>query len=143
MSNTSTYLSPEEIAAFQNRRNYANTAADRSVAYLRYQKQVADNNYANNRNRIDTSWNQNWYNQQGGFGRRGIFNSGIYTGAGTNWRQQRDNAMQDYARQYQNQLGDYAQQESNVEAIRNSTLAGVDNEQQASQAMKAALIRGA
>lgn len=137
-----TFLGPEELAAYNTRRNVANTSADRSLAYLAYQRQMAEQNYGQDRNRVQTAWNQNWFNQQGGFGRRGIFNSGIYKGAGTNWAQQRDNALSDQERAYQQALGGLSQQELNVEAIRNATVGGVDAEQQARQALKAAEIRG-
>lgn len=137
-----TFLGPEELAAYNSRRNMANTAANRSLAYLAYQRQVAEQNYGQDRNRVQTAWNQNWYNQQGGFGRRGLFNSGIYKGAGTNWQQQMDNALADQRRAYDQGMGDLSQQELNVEATRNSALLGVDAEQQARQALMAARIRG-
>jgi len=138
-----TFLSPEELAAYNTRRNVANTAANRSLAYLTYQRQQAEQNYGQERNRVQTAWNQNWYNQQGGFGRRGLFNSGIFRGAGTNWQQQSDNALADQRRAYDQLLGGLGQQELNVEATRNSALSGVDAEQQARQALMAARIRGA
>jgi hypothetical protein len=141
MSNTNTYLSPEEIYAYTVRGNTANTMADRSLAQLGYMKSMLENNYAQDKNRVSTAWDQNWNNQQGGFAHKGLFNSGIYSGAGTQWAQQKQNALADQQRAYQNNMGNYTQQELNTEAVRNSTLNQIAAEQQASQATKADQIR--
>lgn len=142
MSNTNTYQSPEEIYAYQIRRNTANTMADRSLAQLGYMKSMLENNYAQDKNRVTTAWDQNWNNQQGGFGKRGIFNSGIYTGAGTTWAQQKQNALDDQKRAYLGNMGNYTQQELNTEAVRNSSLDQIQAEQLARQGMMASQIRG-
>jgi hypothetical protein len=142
MSTVNSYLSPEEIAAYQNRRDQQNTAFKRAMANLVYQRSNAETNYGVNQNRVNTGWNQNWNNQQGGFARRGVFNSGIYTGAGTNWQMNKDNALADMGRQYAQQQGGFEQLQGNLEAVQNSTIGQIEREQQANQAMKAARIQG-
>ena len=142
MSNTSNYLTPEEINAYQVRRQQADTAFGRQLANLNYQRSVAGQDYGIGKTRIATSWDKAFRQLPAAFVRRGVLRSGIYNQGFGDYLTGRENATQDWALQNQRRMAALQNQQDDFEAIRNMTLQQIEAEQAARQAGLAAAIRG-
>lgn len=142
MSNTSNYLTPEEINAYQVRRQQADTAFGRQRANLDYQRALAGQDYGLGQTRIARSWDQAFRRLPGSFARRGITRSGIYNQGFGDYLTNRENATADWDLQNQRRMAGFQNQQQDLELIRNMTLQQIEAEQAARQAALAAQLRG-
>ena len=143
MSDSSSYMTPEEINAYAVRRFGINDTADRSLAQLTYQRSMDRNQYGADQSKLNRMWDQSYNGMHGGFAKRNLFNSGVYKQAGTDYGINRSNALSDFTRQYTARQGGYDIQQGNIDASRTNSNNQIEAEKQASQAARAAQIRGA
>jgi len=142
MSNTTNYLTPEEINAYQVRRQQADTAFGRQRANLDYQRSIAAQDYGLGKTRLTRSWDQAFRKLPASFARRGVLRSGIYRQGFGDYQTGRENAASDWEMQNQRRMDAFQNQQNDLELIRNMTLQQIEAEQAARQAGLAAAIRG-
>ena len=142
MSNTSNYMSPEEINMYQVRRQQADTAFGRGRANLDYQRGIATQDYNLGRPRITRSWDQAFKQLPSNFARRGLLRSGVYNQGFKDYQTNRENAFSDWELQNTRRMGGFQNQQDDFEAMRTMQLQQIEAEQNARRAALAAQLRG-
>ena len=140
MSNTSNYMTPEEINAYQVRRQQADTAFGRQRANLDYQRGIAGQDYGIGQTRIARSWDKAFQQLPAAFARRGGMRSGIYNQGFKDYLTGRENAESDWNLQNRRRMDAFQNQQDDLELIRNMALQQIESEQSARQAALAAEI---
>lgn len=141
MSNVTNYLTPEEINAYQTRRQAADTSFGRQRANLDYQRSVSGQDYGIGNARIARSWDQAYKQLPSTFARRGILRSGIYNQGYKDYLTNRQNAVSDWELQNTRRMAGFQNQQDDYEAIRNMQLQQIESEQLARQSRLAAEIQ--
>lgn len=143
MTNTSNFLSPQEITAYGARRLAANTGYSTSKSVNNYQRSLDINKFGTDQTALNRSWDRAYNNLSGGYAKRGILNSGIYANAGTDYGIDRSSALSNFARDYQGRQQGFDLNDRNLTNVHDSTMNSINADQAASQAERAATIRGA
>ena len=142
MSNTSNYMSPEEINAYQVRRQQADTAFGRGRANLDYQRGIQGQDYGIGNTRIARSWDQAFRQLPSSFARRGILRSGIYDQGFGDYKTNRENATFDWDLQNNRRMSGFQNQQDDLEAVRIMQNQQINAEENARRASLAATLRG-
>lgn len=141
MSNTTNHLTPEEINAYQTRRQGVNTVFGRQRANLDYQRGVSGQDYGLGNTRIARSWDEAYRKLPSSFARRGILRSGIYNQNFGDYKTNRENATGDWELQNARRMAGYQNQQDDYEANRTMQLNQIEAEQGARQSRLAAEIQ--
>mgnify|MGYP007125156356 CR=1 FL=1 len=142
MSNTSNYMSPEEINMYQVRRQQADTAFGRGRANLDFQRGIQGQDYGIGNARIARSWDQAFRQLPSSFARRGILRSGIYNQGFGDYKTNRENADFDWNLQNNRRMGGFQNQQDDLEAVRTMQNQQIDSQENARRASLAATLRG-
>lgn len=142
MSNTTNYLNPEEINAYQTRANQADTAFQRGMGRLAYQRGRAAEDFGIGNTRLTKSWDKFQTNLPAQYARKNILRSGIYNQGFQDYQLNRTNAFDDYGLNYSRQQDAFNQQNDDLESARNMALTDIENQRAARQSNLAAQIRG-
>lgn len=141
MTDTSGYLSPEEIAAFQTRRNTVNDQYSTGLSNLTFGKSQAYQDYVLGNKQLAQTWGRAFQGLASPLARRGLGDSGIYQQAIQNYYQDRQNAMNNASMLFDRNLKSLNLQGLNLEGSRQSSLSSIDAEEAARRASVAATIR--
>lgn len=141
MSNVTNYLSPEEINAYQIRRQQANTAYGRTRSNVDYLRSIAGQDYGTGKSRMTRTWDQAFSALPANYARRNVLRSGIFNRGFGDYQTGRENAFSDYALKNQRQMDQYQRQADDLELIRNLTLGQIDAEEAARRANLASQLR--
>lgn len=142
MTDTSGYLSPEEINAYQTRRASVARSYGNAASTLANRKAVGAENYRYGQGKLNDTWNRKYEGFQAAYGRRGVQNSGIAQRGMSNYLADRQTAGQDWTRQYQAQTGQLDEQQSGIDTQRDNMSSQIDSEQASRRAYNAATLRG-
>jgi len=142
MSNVTNYLSPEEINAYQTRRQQADTAYGRTRANIDYLRSLGGVDYGLAKSRKTAAWDKAFKGLASPYARRGILRSGIYNTGYRDYNTARENAEFDMELANRRQMDQYQRQADDLELIRNMTLQQIESEQNARQSSLAAQLRG-
>jgi hypothetical protein len=134
MSNTSNYMSPEEINMYQVRRQQADTAFGRGRANLDYQRGIATQDYGLGKPRLARSWDKAFKQLPGSFARRGLLRSGVYNQGFGDYRTDRENAENDWDLQNNRRMAGFQNQQDDFESVRTMQLQSIEAERLARQA---------
>lgn len=136
------YMTPWEIAAYQNRTDQAGTAYQNSLAQDTFSRSMADVYFQRNSDRLGQQFDKSRSQLPGSFARRGLLNSGIYQQALTDYANSRQQAFGDLNFDYSNQKGQLDVNKQGFTNTYNTSLTGVEAEKAARRAELATQLRG-
>ena len=142
MSNAYSYLTPEEINAYQTRIQQADTAYGRGRSNIDYLRSIAGQDYGLGKTKMTRSWDQSFRGLPSSYARRGVMRSGIYNRGFRDYTTQREQAFSDLGLANQRQMDQYQRQQDDLELIRNMTVQQIEAERAARNASLAATLRG-
>lgn len=136
------FLTPEEIGAYQQRRNTTNRSYGTAAAKLAYGRQTADQDYNRNRTKLTDAWNNKFEGFGAGYARRGLnSNSGIFKRGMQNYLKARQDDFTDNQYAYNKNLANFDFQQRDIEDQRFNSLAGIEAETQARRSQLAAQLK--
>ena len=141
MSNVTNYMSPEEINAYQTRANQTDTAFQRGLGRLAYQRGRAAQDFGIGNTRLTRSWDKAQKGLASPYVRRNVLRSGIYNKGYQDYALNRTNAFDDYVLNYSRQQNAFDQQNTDLEMTRTMSLTDIENQRATRQAALAADLR--
>lgn len=142
MATVTNYLGPEEINAYQTRINQADTAYNRGLAKLAYQRSIGAQDYGTNQARFQRKWDTGLKNLPSAFIRRGVGRSGIFRQGLDDYAYARQQDQYDMDLLNSRRADAFTQQKDDMDLVRQFALQQIEAERAARQAALAAQIQG-
>lgn len=141
MGTVQNYLSPEEINAYQSRIDNADTAYQRGLARLAYQRGTAQQDYGIAQTRATRQWDKAFGSLSSPYARRGVLRSGIFNRGFQDYGLNRQQSFADLDLANQRRQDGFNQSEDDLNLVHNMALTQVERERVARQAALAAQLR--